>query len=172
MSNSPFACPSSRVNRFRSLLSSDLASVHQSQSLAPVPVTLPTASDRPSTKPGEFPLMRRLEQELERLQHDVLCMAVAVEEAILAAVQALQRRDPALAEDVVAGDDQIDRDENQVDEECLKILALHQPVAIDLRRVTAVMHISTDLERMADLAEEMAERAVALAGLPPLPPPS
>jgi phosphate transport system protein len=115
--------------------------------------------------------MKHLEQELDRLQRDVLLMAGAVEEAVRAAVAALQGRDPALAAQVVGGDDQIDREENQVDEDCLKILALYQPAAIDLRRVTAVMRISTELERMADLAQAMAERAVALAELPPLPPP-
>jgi phosphate transport system protein len=116
--------------------------------------------------------MKHLEQELERLQRDVLQMAGAVEEAIRLAVDALQKRDPALARQVVDGDDRIDNEENQVDEECLKILALYQPVATHLRRVIAVMHINTDLERMADRAEAMAERALVLAQLPapvPLP---
>jgi phosphate transport system protein len=119
--------------------------------------------------PGD-PAMKYLEQEMERLQRGVLGMAGTVEEAIRLAVEALHNRDATLAHQVVDGDDRIDGEENQIDEECLKILALHQPVASDLRRVTAVMHISTDLERMADLAEAMAERAVALAGLPTMVP--
>ena len=62
---------------------------------------------------------------------------------------------------MIAGDSQIDQEENHVEEECLKILALHQPVAVDLRRVAAALKINTDLERMADLAEDIAERVVA-----------
>ncbi len=67
---------------------------------------------------------------------------------------------------MIAGDTQIDHEENQVEEECLKILALHQPVAVDLRRIAAIMKINTDLERMADLAVDIAERAVHLTQLP------
>src|SRR5262249_34856793 len=78
-------------------------------------------------------------------------------------------RDPQLAKEVIAGDPQIDNEENHIDEECLKILALHQPVAGDLRRIAAAMMINTDLERMGDLAEEIAERAVQLASPPLLP---
>ena len=78
----------------------------------------------------------------------------------------LQKRDAKLAEEVIAGDTQIDHEENQVEEECLKILALHQPVAVDLRRIAAIMKINTDLERMADLAVDIAERAVHLTQLP------
>jgi phosphate transport system protein len=115
--------------------------------------------------------MKHLEYELERMHRDVLRLAAAVEAAITAAMEAVHRRDASLARKVVAGDDEIDDEENQVDEECLKILARYQPVAIDLRRVTAVLRISTDLERMADLAGAMAERAVALTELPPLPAP-
>ena len=72
-----------------------------------------------------------------------------------------RRRD--LAEQVLAGDDEIDRREVGIEEECLKILALHQPVAVDLRRVAMVIKINSDLERIADLAHNIAERAQALA---------
>jgi hypothetical protein len=77
----------------------------------------------------------------------------------------------ALARQVIAGDAEIDRQENRVEEECLKMLALHQPVAVDLRRIAAVVKINTDLERMADLAVDIAERALRLAELPFIPVP-
>jgi phosphate transport system protein len=115
---------------------------------------------------------KHLERDLENLQKDLLALAASVEEAILKAIRALQERDVALAEEVIDGDNDIDEEENHVEEECLKMLALHQPVAVDLRRVTSVLQINTDLERMADLAEDIAERAVALARLPPIPVPA
>jgi phosphate transport system protein len=77
-----------------------------------------------------------------------------------------------LAREIIAGDRQIDTEENHIDEECLKILALHQPVARDLRRITSAMMINTDLERIGDLAEEIAERAIHLARPPLLPIPA
>jgi phosphate transport system protein len=78
----------------------------------------------------------------------------------------LHTRDLELAQQVIAGDEPIDQQENHVEEECLKILALHQPVASDLRRIATVFMINTDLERMADLAVDIAERAAALANGP------
>jgi len=96
------------------------------------------------------------------------CVQVAIRNAILA----LQTRDVGLAEKVIEGDSVIDEEENYVEEECLKVLALHQPVAVDLRQVTAVLLINTDLERMADLATNIAERAVVLARWPAIPIPA
>src|SRR5262249_12811384 len=80
-------------------------------------------------------------------------------------------RDAGLARQVIAGDSEIDQEENHVEEECLKILALHQPVAVDLRRIAAALKINTDLERMADLAEDIAERGLRLLQLPAIPVP-
>ena len=105
-------------------------------------------------------MSKHLERDLENLQRDILTLAAAVEEAIYKAIHALQDRDAALAKLVIDGDTPIDDQENHVEEECLKLLALHQPVAIDLRRIAAILKINTDLERMADLAEDIAERAV------------
>jgi phosphate transport system protein len=112
-------------------------------------------------------MSKHLERDLDNLQRDILAMAASVEEAIHKAIRALTERDVELAYEVVAGDAQIDEDENRVEEECLKMLALHQPVAIDLRRIAAAMKINTDLERMGDLAEDIAER-VSLLARPPL----
>jgi phosphate transport system protein len=114
-------------------------------------------------------MSKHLERDLDDLQRDILSMAAAVEEAIHKAIRALQGREVQLALEVIAGDSEIDQEENQVEEECLKMLALHQPVAIDLRRITAALKINTDLERMADLAEDIAERAVQLAQPPHIP---
>ncbi|OWK46354.1 Phosphate transport system regulatory protein PhoU [Fimbriiglobus ruber] len=105
-------------------------------------------------------------RDLDKLQRSILRMAGAVEEAIYQATRALQERSPSLARQVVEGDSQIDNLENEVQDECLKILALHQPVAVDLRRCCAVLLICTDLERMGDLAVGIAERAIVLSKLP------
>jgi phosphate transport system protein len=110
-----------------------------------------------------------LQRDLDNLQRDLLALAGLVEAAIHKSILALQQRDARLAREVIAGDTQIDREENHIDEECLKILALHQPVAVDLRRIIAAMKINTDLERMGDLAEEIAERAIHLSRPPLLP---
>jgi phosphate transport system protein len=108
-------------------------------------------------------------RDLENLQRDLLALASDVEQAIHSAIRSLQKRDAGLARQVIAGDAEIDQEENHVEEECLKILALHQPVAIDLRRIAAAIKINTDLERMADLAEDIAERSLHLADLPVIP---
>ena len=116
-------------------------------------------------------MSKHLERDLDLLQHDLLVLAASVEEAIHKAIRALQGREPDQAEEVIAGDVQIDQEENHIEEECLKILALHQPVAVDLRRIATALKVNTDLERMADLAEDIAERALHLARLPPVPVP-
>jgi phosphate transport system protein len=117
-------------------------------------------------------MSKHLERDLDNLQKDLLALAASVEEAIHKAIRALQERDVPLAEEVIDGDNDIDNEENHVEEECLKVLALHQPVAVDLRRVASVLLINTDLERMADLAEDIAERALALARWPAIPVPA
>jgi phosphate transport system protein len=114
-------------------------------------------------------MAKHLQRDLDNLQRDLLALAGLVEDSIHKAIRALQQRDVELAQEIIDGDNQIDNEENHIDEECLKILALHQPVASDLRRIIAAMMINTDLERMGDLAEEIAERAIHLAK-PPLVP--
>jgi phosphate transport system protein len=112
---------------------------------------------------------KHLLRDLDMLQRDLLALAGLVEEAIYKATRALQTRNVAVAREIIAGDGRIDLEDNHINEECLKMLALHQPVASDLRRIGAAMMITTDLERMGDLAEEIAERACALAAGPPIP---
>jgi phosphate transport system protein len=116
-------------------------------------------------------MAKHLHRDLDNLQRDILTLAGLVEASIQKAIEALQKRDVALANEVIAGDPQIDNEENHIEEECLKILALHQPVAVDLRRIVAAMMINIDLERMGDLAEEIAERVLQMARLPVFPVP-
>jgi phosphate transport system protein len=114
-------------------------------------------------------MSKHLERDLNNLQRDLIALAASVEEAIHKAIRALQERDRQAAQEVIEGDDQIDQEENLIEEECLKMLALHQPVAVDLRRIAAALKINGELERMADLAEDIAERALWLAKPPHFP---
>jgi phosphate transport system protein len=116
-------------------------------------------------------MAKHLQRDLDDLQRDLLSLAGLAEGAVYKAIRALQERNVHLAREVIAGDPQIDEEENHLDEECLKLLALHQPVAGDLRRIIAAMMINIDLERIGDLAEEIAERAIHLANTPHLPVP-
>src|SRR4051812_35283820 len=111
-------------------------------------------------------MSKHLERDLERLQKRIVGFASLGEEAAYKAVQALRDHDRPLAREVIDGDEAIDRAENEIVDECLKLLALHQPVAGDLRRIAAVMMITTDLERMADLARHVGEAALALSAPP------
>lgn len=108
-------------------------------------------------------------KEIERLKKMILSLSAMAEESVQRAVKALDMHDAALARRVIDSDYEIDKKEVDVEEECLKILALHQPVAIDLRLIIAVLKINNDLERVADLAVNIAERAQFLASQPPLP---
>ncbi len=107
---------------------------------------------------------KHLQRELEKLQRGLLSLSAFVEEAVRSAVRALERRDTELAWNVVRTDLQIDQAEVDLEEECLKLLALYQPVAMDLRMIVAVLKINNDLERIGDLAVNIAERALFLAG--------
>ena len=111
-------------------------------------------------------MSRHLERDLERLQQRIVRFASLVEEAVYKAVQALREHDRAQAQELIDGDEAIDRAENEIAEECLKLLALHQPVAGDLRRIATTFMITTDLERMGDLARHIGEAAIVLATPP------
>ncbi len=110
------------------------------------------------------------EAELALLRDRLLDMGGRVEAAIAASIRALIERDPALAEKVVAGDREINRAEVEIDEMCRRLLALRQPAASDLRFITTALKIVTDLERMGDLAVNVAERAMDLTQSPPTRP--
>ena len=113
---------------------------------------------------------RHFELELEALQEQVLLMGGRVESIIQKSIRALERRDPALARQVIVDDVVIDRMENEIDERCLRLLALQQPLAGDLRFITGALKISNDLERVGDHAVNIAGGAERLAGLPALKP--
>jgi phosphate transport system protein len=118
-------------------------------------------------------LGRHFLRDLERLWAEILKLAAVVETALTASVCALCDGRVDLAAKVRGGEPAINRWEVEIERECLRMLALHQPVASDLRRVAAVMKINGDLERMADLAEHIAKRARKLAkapGVVPIPP--
>jgi phosphate transport system protein len=114
-------------------------------------------------------MSRILLREIEKLKARILSVGAEVEEAVRRATEAIQEGDRDLGRKVIEADANIDRAEVEVEEEGLKILALHQPVAIDLRFIVAVLKINNDLERIGDLAVNIAERAVSLAGTEPPP---
>jgi len=113
-------------------------------------------------------MTKHLQHDLDQLKRDILTMGAMVEEATNKAMSALIQRRPELAEEVLAGDDAIDRKELEVEDKCLKILALHQPVAGDLRFIVGCIKVNNDLERMGDLAHNIAERASFLARKDPI----
>jgi phosphate transport system protein len=100
--------------------------------------------------------------EVEKLKRRILAMSAQVEESVILAVRALLTRDENLAEQVIRGDYDVDQVEVEVEEDALKLLALYQPVAMDLRFLTTVLKINNDLERIGDLATNIAKRAVKL----------
>jgi len=108
-------------------------------------------------------MSKHLKRDLENLERLLLVLAGQVEEAVRRSVAALFERRADLAQKVIQSDSEIDRREVELEEECLKTLALHQPVATDLRFVTCCLKINNDLERIGDLASNIAERATALS---------
>lgn len=114
-------------------------------------------------------MSKHLQRDLDQLRHELLSLFGIVEQMIANAFRALRDRRTDLARDVIATDEQVDSREVHIEEECLKLLALHQPVASDLRWLTMVIKINSDLERMADLACNIAERAEALNLYPMFP---
>lgn len=109
-----------------------------------------------------------LQNELDLLEKDLLTLSAVVEQSLHQAAKALRTQDIELARKVIKNDDQINRMEVDLEEECLKILALHQPVAHDLRTIIAILKINNDLERIADLSSNICERALDVAEAPPV----
>ena len=107
-------------------------------------------------------MSRHLIHDLEEAYNRLLGLSASVEEMIGMSVRSLVERNSDLAERVIARDEHVDQTEVRIEEECLKILAMHQPVAADLRRIATMMKVNNDLERMADLAVNIAERALSI----------
>jgi phosphate transport system protein len=110
------------------------------------------------------------DEELGTLKEKILLMGSKVEEAIRLAMKSLVDRDTKLARQIIRDDRDINELEIEVDDVCHRLLALHQPMASDMRFITSVMKINSDLERMGDMAVNIAERAITLNELPPLKP--
>ena len=110
----------------------------------------------------------RLQKELQKLKMRILSLGTMVEERVRMAIKAVETRDEKLAKRIIEMDREIDENEVEVEEECLKILALHQPVAVDLRFITAVIKINNDLERIGDQAVNISQRVVSMARRPPV----
>ncbi len=113
---------------------------------------------------------KAFEQDLRDLREKLLAMGAKVENLIAQSMKALTERDSPLAEKVVAADKDVNRLEVDIDELCRRILALRQPAASDLRLITTALKIVTDLERIGDLAVNIAERSMDLNQVPPLAP--
>jgi phosphate transport system protein len=111
-------------------------------------------------------MSRHLHRDLEALKKNLLDLGAMVEQSIQNATTAFLKRDTALARRVIEGDREVDHAEVRIEEECLKILALHQPVAGDLRFVVTALKVDNDLERMGDAAESIAARALQISALP------
>jgi len=113
--------------------------------------------------------MIHLHRDMENVHREILSVSAIVEEMIDKASGALRERNREWAEEVISRDSEVDAREVHIEEECLKMLALHQPVAVDLRRVVTVLKVNNDLERIADLAVNVAERAQRLVSYPEFP---
>lgn len=103
------------------------------------------------------------ERELSKLRKHVLAEAAMVETALERSIRAFAEKDVALARTVIDGDKEIDAMEIEVEEECLKVLALHHPVATDLRFIVTVLKMNNDLERIGDITVSVARRAIYLS---------
>ncbi len=115
-------------------------------------------------------MARLLEHDLEALKERVLKMGSQVEDAIQKSIKALTERDRALAIAVIDGDRTVNTCDVEIEEECIRLLALWQPTGSNLRFITTAIKIITDLERMGDLAVDICERAMELMDEPPLKP--
>jgi phosphate transport system protein len=111
-------------------------------------------------------MAKYLIRELDKIKKKILSLGALVEERVRIASAAVDNRDAAIAQKIIDTDWEIDEMEVEVEEECLKILALHQPVAVDLRFIVAVIKINNDLERIGDQAVNIAERVLTISKRP------
>ncbi|MFA5062619.1 MAG: phosphate signaling complex protein PhoU [Candidatus Omnitrophota bacterium] len=113
---------------------------------------------------------RHFDEELRSLHENILKMGILAQEAIFKSIEALKNRDKSQAQEIIGSDGRIDTLELEIDEECVDLIARHQPVASDLRFVTTGMKINAELERIADLAVDISQRVLELADKPLLKP--
>lgn len=113
---------------------------------------------------------RHVDEELKELNKDILKMGALAQEAIFKSVEALKGRDKDLAQKVIADDSNIDNLELMIDEKCIDLIARYQPMAGDLRFITTGMKINAELERIADIAVDIAQRTLEIVDKPLLKP--
>jgi phosphate transport system protein len=119
---------------------------------------------------GSLVTRKSFHEQLDELQQDVLKMGAMVEQSIFNAVKSLKTRDEALAQQVIDGDVAIDDFQVQIEDDCIRLLALQQPMASDLRVISAVLKISNDLERIADHAKDVSKVTIRISGQPLIKP--
>ena len=112
--------------------------------------------------------MKHFQRELDKVKKMILSLGALVEQRVNRIRQAVEERDVALAKEIAHLDHEIDDMEVEIEEECLKIIALHQPVATDLRFLVAVIKINNDLERIGDQVVNIAQRVLHIANRPPV----
>lgn len=110
-----------------------------------------------------MPMRYAFEKKLKKLHKDLIKMQTIIEKSIDDTIKALKTQDIELAKDVMDKDDEIDKMELQIEEECLLLIARQQPIATDLRRITSILKIITDLERIADHCSDISEYTIKLA---------
>jgi phosphate transport system protein len=113
---------------------------------------------------------RHLDGELKELKNGILKMGTYIEEAIYKSIEALKNRDKGIAQGVIDNDVVVDSLELEIDEKCIDLIARYQPMAKDLRLITTGIKINMELERMADIAVDIAQRVMEIAGKPLLKP--
>jgi phosphate transport system protein len=113
---------------------------------------------------------RHFSAELDQLKEQLLAMGALAQERLETAIRGLVERDSGLMEDVIAGDDAVNKFHIEIDDRCFKLLALHQPMAVDLRAIVAAVKINSDLERVGDLAVNIADAARRYVAHPPVKP--
>jgi phosphate transport system protein len=114
-------------------------------------------------------MTKHFRKELETIKKRILTLGSMVEELVHDSVKAVDRVDANLADQIIKKDSEIDETEVDIEEECLKVLALHQPVAVDLRFIIAVIKINNELERIGDQAVNIAQRVQVIAKRPKPP---
>ena len=115
-------------------------------------------------------IVRSYDQELESLHAAIIQMGGVMESQLQAAIECVMKRDSQMAGQIVQGDERLDEYEMQIDADVIRMLALRQPMASDLREIISALKIAADLERMGDYAANVAKRAIALSQVPPVKP--
>ena len=115
-------------------------------------------------------IVKSFDEEIRKLNNLITYMGGLAESQLQAAIEALLKRDAEAASRIIHDDAKIDEQENLISQQVVRLLALRQPMAIDLRQIVAALKISSDLERFGDYATNIAKRSIALSQLPPLKP--